>query len=48
MLVINCNFINVNNEREVDFINCVIWWKVVELLVNYVIKGILIGLIGCI
>lgn len=34
-LAINRNFTNANNEREADFINCVIWRKAAESLANY-------------
>ncbi|WP_048968952.1 single-stranded DNA-binding protein, partial [Enterococcus faecalis] len=37
---------NANNEREADFINCVIWRKAAESLANYATKGTLIGLTG--
>lgn len=45
-LAINRNFTNANNEREADFINCVIWRKAAESLANYATKGTLIGLTG--
>lgn len=45
-LAINRNFTNANNEREADFINCVIWRKAAESLANYARKGTLIGLTG--
>lgn len=45
-LAINRNFTNANNEREADFINCVIWRKALESLANYARKGTLIGLTG--
>lgn len=45
-LAVNRNFTNANNEREADFINCVIWRKPAETLSNYARKGTLIGLTG--
>lgn len=45
-LAVNRNFTNANNEREADFIQCVIWRKAAESLTNYARKGTLIGLTG--
>lgn len=45
-LAVNRNFTNANNEREADFVQCVIWRKSAETLSNYARKGSLIGLIG--
>lgn len=45
-LAVNRNFTNANNEREADFIQCVIWRKPAETLSNYARKGTLIGLTG--
>lgn len=45
-LAVNRNFTNGNGEREADFINCVIWRKSAESLVNYAKKGTLLGVTG--
>lgn len=45
-LAVNRNFTNQSGEREVDFINCVIWRKPAETLANYAKKGVLIGVTG--
>lgn len=45
-LAVNRNFTNQNGERDVDFINCVIWRKPAETLANYAHKGTLIGVTG--
>lgn len=45
-LAVNRNFTNASGEREVDFINCVIWRKAAENLANYARKGTLIGITG--
>lgn len=45
-LAVNRNFTNQSGEREADFINCVIWRKPAETLVNYAKKGLLIGVTG--
>lgn len=45
-LAVNRDFKNGNGEREADFINCVIWGKSAETLVNYVKKGSLLGVTG--
>lgn len=45
-LAVNRKYKNKDGEREVDFINCVIWKKGAELLANYTQKGSLIGVSG--
>lgn len=45
-LAVNRTFKNANGEREVDFINCVIWRQAAENLANWVKKGNLIGITG--
>ncbi|MFU2180734.1 single-stranded DNA-binding protein [Streptococcus pluranimalium] len=45
-LAVNRAFKNDNGEREVDFINCVIWRKGAETLANYAKKGSQIGITG--
>lgn len=45
-LAVNRDFRNGNGERDADFINCVIWGKSAETLVNYVKKGSLLGVTG--
>lgn len=45
-IAVNRKYKNKDGEREVDFINCVIWKKGAELLANYTQKGSLIGVSG--
>ncbi len=45
-LAVNRNFTNQSGEREADFVNCVIWRKPAETLVNYAKKGTLLGVVG--
>lgn len=45
-LAVNRNFTNQNNQREADFINCVIWRKPAETMANYTKKGTLVGIVG--
>lgn len=45
-LAVNRSFTNQSGTREADFINCVIWRKPAETLVNYTRKGSLIGVVG--
>lgn len=45
-LAVNRNFTNQSGEREADFVNCVIWRKPAETLVNYANKGTLLGVVG--
>lgn len=45
-VAVNRPFSNQQGEREVDFINCVIWRKQAEALANYTSKGSLIGVDG--
>lgn len=45
-LAVNRNFKDANGEREVDFINCVIWRQQAENLANRAKKGALIGITG--
>ena len=45
-LAVNRNFKSQNGEREVDFINCVIWRQQAENLANWAKKGALIGITG--
>lgn len=45
-LAVNRNFKSQNGEREVDFINCVIWRQQAENLANWAKKGALIGIVG--
>ncbi|MHC5250414.1 single-stranded DNA-binding protein [Enterococcus sp. LJL90] len=47
-LAVNRNFKNQEGNTEADFINCVIWRKPAETLVNYAKKGSLIGVTGAI
>ena len=45
-LAVNRNFKSQNGEREVYFINCVIWRQQAENLANWAKKGALIGITG--
>lgn len=45
-LAVNRQFTNANNEREADFINCVIWGKSAENFANFTHKGALVGIDG--
>lgn len=45
-LAVNRNFKGVNEEREADFINCMIWRKQAENFANWVKKGNLVGITG--
>lgn len=45
-LAVDRPFRNQNNEKETDFINCVMWRKPAENLANYTNKGSLIGVEG--
>ena len=46
ILAVDRQFTNQNNEREADFINCVIWRKSAENFANFTHKGSLVGLEG--
>lgn len=45
-LAVGRNFKNANNERESDFINCVIWRKSAENFASFTHKGSLVGIDG--
>ena len=45
-LAVNRPFKSANGEREVDFINCVIWRKNAENFANFTRKGSLVGITG--
>ncbi|WP_461244990.1 single-stranded DNA-binding protein [Secundilactobacillus muriivasis] len=45
-LAVDRQFTNQNNEREADFINCVIWRKSAENFANFTHKGALVGIEG--
>lgn len=45
-LAVDRNFKNQNNEREADFIRCVIWRKSAENFANFTHKGALVGIEG--
>jgi single-strand DNA-binding protein len=45
-LAVNRSFTNANGEREVDFINCVVWRRPAENVANYLKKGSLAGVDG--
>ena len=38
-LAVNRPFTNQNGEREVDFINCIVWRKLAETVKNYLSQG---------
>lgn len=45
-IAVNRQFTNSQNEREADFINCVIWNKTAENFCNFTHKGSLVGIDG--
>lgn len=45
-LAVNRTFTNQKGERETDFINCVVWRKPAENVVNFLKKGNLAGVDG--
>lgn len=45
-LAVNRNFTNAQGEKEVDFINCVVWRKPAENVANFLKKGSLAGVDG--
>ena len=45
-LAVDRPFKNAQGEKEVDFINCVIWRKSAEALANYTKKGSAIAVVG--
>jgi single-strand DNA-binding protein len=45
-LAVNRSFTNAQGEREVDFINCVVWRKPAENVANFLKKGSLAGVDG--
>lgn len=45
-LAVNRTFTNQENEREADFINCVVWRKPAENVANWLKKGSLAGAEG--
>ncbi|CAH0186911.1 MULTISPECIES: single-stranded DNA-binding protein [Peribacillus] len=45
-LAVNRSFTNQKGEREVDFINCVVWRKPAENAANFLKKGSLAGVDG--
>lgn len=45
-LAVDRQFKNQNNEREADFISCVIWRKSAENFANFTHKGLLVGIDG--
>lgn len=47
-LAVNRNFKNDNGDREADFINVVMWRQQAENFANWVKKGNLVGITGCI
>lgn len=45
-LAVNRNYKDANGNKQVDFIRCLAWGKVGELLDQYCGKGSLIGIVG--
>jgi single-strand DNA-binding protein len=45
-MAVNRTFTNQSNERDADFINCVIWRKPAENVANFLRKGSLAGVEG--
>lgn len=45
-LAVNRNYKDANGNKQVDFIRCLAWGKVGELLDQYCDKGSLIGIVG--
>lgn len=45
-LAVNRDFKNQQGEREADFINCVVWKKLAELVTNHLSKGRMIAIEG--
>lgn len=45
-LAVNRTFGSSNGEREADFVNCIVWRKQAENLVQYMKKGSLVGVDG--
>lgn len=45
-LAVNRSYKNANGERQADFINCVAWRQVAELISKYIQKGNQIGVEG--
>lgn len=45
-LAVDCQFKNNNNERETDFLNCVIWRRSAENFAKFTHKGSLVGVDG--
>ncbi|AYM03599.1 single-stranded DNA-binding protein [Levilactobacillus brevis] len=45
-LAVDRRFKNQNNEREADFVNCVVWRKSAENFANFFHKGSLVGVEG--
>ena len=45
-IAVNRDFTNQNNEREADFIDCVIWGKPSETFANYTRQGSLVSVTG--
>lgn len=45
-LAVNRQFKNANGEKEVDFINIVVWRKTAEIITKYTSKGSQIGITG--
>ena len=45
-IAVNRNHTNANGEKEVDFINCIVWDKQAENLFKYQKKGNMIAVFG--
>ena len=45
-MAIERNYTNAQGEREADFINCVAWRELAEIISKFAVKGSLIGITG--
>ena len=45
-MAVERNYTNVQGEREADFINCVAWRELAEIISKFAVKGSLIGITG--
>lgn len=47
-MAVERNYTNAQGERETDFINCVAWRELAEIISKFAVKGSLIGITGSI
>ena len=45
-MAVERNYTNAQGEREADFINCVAWRELAEIISKFAVKGSLIGITG--